>query len=82
MKISCDQATTICDKNQYGEASLLDKIKLNFHILFCSRCGLYSKQNFVMSKCYEVHRSKKDHEECCLEQHEKDQIEKEVKAEL
>ena len=82
MKLSCNQATTICDKNQYGEASLLDKIKLNVHILFCSKCGLYSKQNYMMSKCYEMHRSNKNHEECCLEENEKKQIDKEVKAKL
>jgi len=82
MKITCDQATTICDKNQYGEASLMDKIKLNLHIVFCSRCGLYSKQNFVMSKCYKNHRAKNCHEDCCLEDHEKELIDEKVKAKL
>jgi len=33
LMISCDEATTICDKNQYGEASNWDKLRLNFHLL-------------------------------------------------
>ena len=28
--ISCDEATAICDKNQYGEATLTEKISLSF----------------------------------------------------
>ena len=53
MKLNCDQATAICDKNQYGETTLLSKIKLGWHMLFCKRCGLYSKQNSILTKCYE-----------------------------
>lgn len=47
--ISCDEATMICDKNQYKEASFLEKIKLNFHFLSCKICRKYTKQNNVMS---------------------------------
>ncbi|WP_339663438.1 hypothetical protein [uncultured Polaribacter sp.] len=57
--INCDQATTICDKNQYGEATILDKIKLIFHFLFCKICSLYSKQNVFLSTMY------KDHAKSC-----------------
>ena len=48
--ISCDEATTICDKNQYGEASGWDKFRLNFHLLLCKHCKVYSKQNDIISK--------------------------------
>ena len=52
MKLTCDEATTICDKSQYKEASLWEIIKLNIHILLCKNCGLYSKQNSIMTKCF------------------------------
>ena len=52
MKISCDEATSICDKGQYGEISLLEKIKLSWHLFKCKNCGKYTNQNSIMSKCY------------------------------
>jgi hypothetical protein len=51
-KISCDEATTICDKNQYGEASVIEKLKLMFHLTFCDICSKYSKQNTLMTKLF------------------------------
>ncbi len=51
-KISCDEATTICDKSQYGEASRKEIIKLKLHFLFCKLCRLYSKQNSFLSLFY------------------------------
>lgn len=50
--INCDQATTICDKNQYGEASLYDKIRLHYHLLMCKFCMNYSKQNNIMTQIF------------------------------
>ncbi|PCI34862.1 MAG: hypothetical protein COB60_04910 [Flavobacteriaceae bacterium] len=50
-KLTCDEATAICTKNQYGEASFGDKFRMLFHVIFCSVCRLYSKQNTVISKC-------------------------------
>lgn len=50
--ISCDEATTICDKSQYGEASLLDKIRLSMHLALCRHCKKYTKQNRVMSDLF------------------------------
>lgn len=77
MKLTCDEATKICDKNQYGEASLWEKIKLNFHMMFCKVCGLYSKQNTVMTKCYEKHKDIYDKKKC-LAPEEKEIMEKEL----
>jgi len=57
MKLTCDEATTICDKSQYNEASFFEKIKLQLHILLCKKCWKYSKQNGIMSKCYEKKRA-------------------------
>lgn len=50
--ITCDEATTICDKSQYGEATIMDKIKLIWHILVCKYCSLYSKQNSLLTSLY------------------------------
>ena len=50
--ISCDEATTICDKNQYGEASLSEKISLNIHLIICKYCKQYTKQNGLMSQIF------------------------------
>jgi hypothetical protein len=51
MKLTCDQASAICDKNQYNEASLWEIIKLKVHLFLCKKCGLYAKQNKIMSTC-------------------------------
>jgi len=50
IKISCDKATQICNKSQYGEATILEKIKLNIHTFLCNRCKTYSKQNSLITK--------------------------------
>ena len=56
--ISCDEATTICTKNQYKEASFWEKIKLNIHLLTCKICGLYSKQNTKLTEVCDKHLHK------------------------
>lgn len=58
--ITCDEATTICTKNQYKEASFWEKIKLNIHILTCKICGLYSKQNTKLTEVCDKHLHKSD----------------------
>jgi len=82
MKLSCDEATKICDKNQYGEASLWDKIKLSFHLFLCKKCGMYSKQNTILTKCYNNHKDKEGRTEHCLSEIDKKHIEQEVKARI
>ncbi|MDD7915562.1 hypothetical protein [Polaribacter ponticola] len=54
LKITCDEATTICDKSQYKEASLFELIKLNFHFIGCKICRLYTKQNSKMSGLFKI----------------------------
>jgi hypothetical protein len=83
LNITCDEATKICDKNQYGEATILEKIKLNLHFLRCEICKLYTKQNLLLTVFY-----KKKAESCkkihhCLTSEEKEVLKqklKEVKA--
>lgn len=50
-KLTCDEAAAICTKNQYGEATLSDKFRMLFHVMFCATCRTYSKQNTIISKC-------------------------------
>lgn len=68
--ISCDEATAICDKNQYGEASFKDKIKLSFHLFLCKFCKTYSKQNVFMTGLYEKYMSP------CGDKHKLSEVEK------
>lgn len=79
--INCNEATTICNKNQYGEASLTDKIKLNFHFLMCKFCMNYTKQNNIMTQIFRKHLGPCDGSEH-LSEVEKDEIEKNVHNEL
>ncbi|MCF6296393.1 MAG: hypothetical protein L3J08_00145 [Flavobacteriaceae bacterium] len=47
--INCDDATMICDKSQYEEASTWGKIKLWVHLLMCKYCRVYSSQNNLIT---------------------------------
>lgn len=81
IKISCDEATTICDKNQYREASFLDKIKLSFHLLMCKHCKAYSSQNNLMTRILGKHlNSCNGSEKLTVE--EKNKLEKNLKNKL
>lgn len=79
--INCDEATTICDKSQYGEASLSDKILLNLHLLLCKCCKSYSKQNTLMSRLFGKYLTPcSDHEK--LSKEEKSALEESLKKKL
>jgi hypothetical protein len=68
LKITCQEANEICNKSQYNEATLLEKVKLNIHIAFCKICAMYSKQN---AKLTDIFKSKaidcKNHVHCMKE---------------
>ncbi len=53
--ITCEEATAICNKNQYGEASAWDKIRLGLHSLGCVHCKTYSTQNNILTKLMGIH---------------------------
>jgi hypothetical protein len=78
MKLSCDEATKICDKSQYKEASLWEKIKLNFHLFMCKNCALYAKQNCIMTKCCKKHQKQNENDEVCLKAKEKKAMKNEL----
>lgn len=48
--IACEEANHYCDKGQYKESSLMEKIKLNIHVLFCRACQKYSSNNGKLTK--------------------------------
>jgi hypothetical protein len=80
LKITCDEATTICDKNQYGEATFKEKLKLQLHFLRCKICYLYTKQNTLLTKMYK-NKSKSDKEQkstLCMSHEEKEKLRKEL----
>ena len=52
LKLTCDEATTICDKNQYGEASIRELIKLKVHFIRCEICAIYTKHNIILTNFY------------------------------
>ncbi len=73
--INCNEATAICNKNQYKEASLWEKIKLIIHLFICKACGQYSKQNTTLTKACDQHLHK------CETEHKLSENEKEVMQE-
>ncbi len=75
--INCDEATTICDKNQYKEASFWEKLKLGIHIFICKKCGRYSEQNTIVTDVCNKHLHKCEAERKLTEK-EKDVLQTEV----
>ncbi|MEX1384136.1 hypothetical protein [Lutibacter sp.] len=82
MKLTCNQATTICDKSQYKEATFWELLKLNLHIFLCKKCKKYANQNSIMSKCYNKQRSADCTKNDCLCDEEKTTMESNLKEKL
>ena len=78
LKITCDQATSICNKSQYGAATLLDKLKLNIHFLGCKFCSLYTKQNTMLTTLYKRHAKNYKGTKFCMSKEEKEILKKEL----
>ena len=78
LKITCDEATTICDRNQYGEATFLEKIKLNIHFLRCKICFKYTKQNMTLTKLYKGQASSCKDLKHCMSDEDKISLQKEL----
>ncbi|CAN5375145.1 hypothetical protein BH23BAC2_BH23BAC2_00720 [soil metagenome] len=43
--IDCTEAVHCCDKAQYNEATLAEKIKIHIHNLMCKPCKKYTRKN-------------------------------------
>ena len=80
--ISCDEATTICDKNQYGEVSILDKMKLMVHFIFCKHCVKYTKQNTLLSKIFGSYAKEQCGKQKCMSHEDKEKIEENVRQKI
>ena len=74
--ISCDVANHVCDKTQYNEASLWEKIKLNIHLFYCKACRKYTQNNQKLTKV--VKESKVQ----CLDAVVKESLKKQFESEL
>jgi predicted anti-sigma-YlaC factor YlaD len=48
--LSCDEANHTCDKTQYNDATLWEKIKLNLHLIRCRACREYTKNNARLTR--------------------------------
>ena len=48
--IPCSEANHVCDKTQYKESSLWEKIKLNIHLIYCKACRKYTKTNTKLTE--------------------------------
>jgi hypothetical protein len=59
LMLECNEANHVCDKTQYKNASLWEKIKLNIHLIYCKVCRKYSKNNMMLTNTI-----KKAHIEC------------------
>lgn len=74
--VSCDEANHVCDKTQYKDASLWEKIKLNIHLIYCAACRKYTKNNAKLTKL--VTDPKVD----CLEPKEKEVMKTNLEKEI
>ena len=47
--MKCQEANHVCDKSQYNEAGLWEKIKLTIHLIYCKACRKYSSRNKLLT---------------------------------
>lgn len=74
--INCEEASHICDKSQYKEASFFERIKLTMHLLYCKVCRKYTKQNAKLTDCVKKSNVK------CMDNSAKEAIKANVEKEL
>ncbi|MFD0862729.1 hypothetical protein ACFQ1M_10985 [Sungkyunkwania multivorans] len=74
--ISCDEAKQICDKSQYGEATVWEKVKLNIRLSWCKITRAYSRRNAKLTQL--VNKAHLD----SLEPECKDRMRKKLQEEL
>lgn len=74
--VSCEEAKHICDKNQYGEASFLEIVKLNIRLVYCKITRAYSKRNTKLTKT--INKSKTQ----SISASDKEVMKKEIQREL
>lgn len=75
--INCDEATAICNKNQYKEATFWEKLRLGIHIFICKKCRQFSRQNAIVTDVCNKHL-RKDEAEYKLTENEKKVLQTEI----
>lgn len=43
--ISCKDAAHLCQKKEYREASLMDRVRLRLHLSMCRVCSVFARKN-------------------------------------
>ena len=74
--ISCEEAEYICDKHQYGEASLWERFKLTIRLSWCKITRAYSKRNKTLTKTIASTKIE------CLKHHEQKEMKKQFQSHL
>ncbi|MBT8295015.1 MAG: hypothetical protein KJP01_01710 [Gramella sp.] len=74
--IDCSHAAECCNKSQYEEASLMDKMKLMIHLAICKTCRRFSSRNAKLT-----HLLKQSKIETCPEEN-KQQWREQIKKEF
>ncbi len=79
LKITCQEANEICNKAQYNEATLLEKLKLNLHIAVCKICALYTKQNRELTSMFKGKALDCKKESPCMSEMDKELLKQKMK---
>lgn len=74
--ISCEEAHHICDKSQYGEATLWERFKLSIRLSWCQVTRAYTKRNRKLTK------TMKETEITCLDSKNKEALKSAFQKEL
>lgn len=76
--LSCDEATMICDKNQYGEVTFWEKLRLRIHLLACKICREYTRQNSLLTKAFHKKASQIKENHICMSTHDKEALKRKL----
>jgi O-acetyl-ADP-ribose deacetylase (regulator of RNase III) len=74
--ISCEEAKHICDKSQYGEATIWEKLELNLRFVWCRVTKAYVKRNQKLTSAVKKANVK------CLDNNEKNDLKFQLEQEL
>ncbi|MEZ7496152.1 hypothetical protein QO206_11675 [Leeuwenhoekiella aequorea] len=74
--VDCKKAGHLCDKVQYKDASLFEKLSVVVHNMVCKHCSDYSERNLRLTKLINDPKCKKMPEDC------KKRIQQELDREL
>ncbi|MBJ7881887.1 hypothetical protein [Gelidibacter salicanalis] len=74
--ISKEDAFHICDKSQYKESTLWEKVKLMFRCIYCRNTRFYVSRNTKLTEAIKTSRLD------CLKEHERQMLEAQLKKHL